>query len=503
MTASHLFRPHGSSARRATVLTTTLAGLGLLYAVTPGTGHADALPANCTGTTTITCTFDYNGTDGSDGSAQTWTVPAGVTSAHFDVYGAQGDSETLSGGRGGETSGTVTVTPGSTVMIRVGGQPNSSSSAGGYNGGGSGGKFNGAGGGGGASDVRVGGDALGNRVLVAGGGGGASNGCFTQCGIPGAGGGSVGVNGTSSPPDTSIGGDGGTQSGPGLSFDPGDGAVGANAQSPIGNDMRSSGAGGGGFYGGGAGAIFFDNSNPVAIGTGGGGSGFVHPDPAKVTSGQTITGMNEGNGSALLTYTAPPKSDQAINFPALPNRSLTDSPFTISGVTGGGSANLVTFTAGGPCTVSGADVTLTTTGICTITAHQAGDATYNPAPDVARSFTVTPAPPPSLSIDDRSTPEGNSGQHALTFHVTLSHAAGVQVKVHWATDNGSAHASSDYVAGSGTLTLAVGQTSRTVSVQIKGDHSHEANETFKVKLTNPHNATISDNQGVGTIQNDD
>ena len=42
-----------------------------------------------------------------------------------------------------------------------------------------------------------------------------------------------------------------------------------------------------------------------------------------------------------------------------------------------------------------------------------------------------------------------------------------------------------------------------MSVTINGDISFEPDETFFVNLSNAVNATISDNQGLGTIQNDD
>jgi hypothetical protein len=44
--------------------------------------------------------------------------------------------------------------------------------------------------------------------------------------------------------------------------------------------------------------------------------------------------------------------------------------------------------SGGACSLVGTTVTLTSVGSCTVTAHQAGDANYNPAPDVSRSFTI-------------------------------------------------------------------------------------------------------------------
>ena len=45
--------------------------------------------------------------------------------------------------------------------------------------------------------------------------------------------------------------------------------------------------------------------------------------------------------------------------------------------------------------------------------------------------------------------------------------------------------------------------SQPVSVNINGDTTFEPNETFNVNLSNAANATISDSQGVGTINNDD
>jgi hypothetical protein len=54
----------------------------------------------------------------------------------------------------------------------------------------------------------------------------------------------------------------------------------------------------------------------------------------------------------------------------------------------------VTFTvSGGACSIAGSTVTLTSAGNCAVTAHQAGDAIYDPAPDVTRSFTIAKATP--------------------------------------------------------------------------------------------------------------
>ncbi|MGH8245378.1 MAG: Calx-beta domain-containing protein, partial [Gammaproteobacteria bacterium] len=110
---------------------------------------------------------------------------------------------------------------------------------------------------------------------------------------------------------------------------------------------------------------------------------------------------------------------------------------------------------------------------------------------------------PALSINDQTVTEGNAGTVNAVFTVTLSFASGQTVTVNYATANGTASAGSDYTGVSGTLTFGPGSTIQNITVPITGDLVNEPNETFFVNLTGPVNATISDNQGVGTILDDD
>lgn len=110
---------------------------------------------------------------------------------------------------------------------------------------------------------------------------------------------------------------------------------------------------------------------------------------------------------------------------------------------------------------------------------------------------------PSISIGDVSVAEGNSGTTNATFTVTLSATSFQNISVNYATANGTATAGSDYTATSGTATIPAGFTSQTFNVSITGDNVFEPDETFLVNLTSPVNATISDNQAIGTILNDD
>ena len=251
-------------------------------------------------------TFNYTG------AVQNFIVPANVYSLNVTLNGAAGAYGGLSdgfggvlpitypGGAGGNASGTIAVTPGTTIAIFVGGFPipgNASQSGpnlGGFNGGGNGyntwngtsGSMGGldAGAGGGASDIRIGGTALVNRVIVAGGGGGGTAiGTNIQHGnIGGFGGGT-------------IGGDGGGYSGSGGTQSSGN-ALGLGQNSLA--QVIPAGGGGGGYWGGFS-IQSFVNVFTVNFG-GGGGSGYLGN---LVTNGSFGASTNTGNGSVIITYT--------------------------------------------------------------------------------------------------------------------------------------------------------------------------------------------------------
>lgn len=110
---------------------------------------------------------------------------------------------------------------------------------------------------------------------------------------------------------------------------------------------------------------------------------------------------------------------------------------------------------------------------------------------------------PTISISDANINEGNNGTKTLSLNVNLSAPSGQAVTVNFATADGTAHSDSDYVAQTGMLTFAAGQTSQTVSVVIKGDTLVENDESFYVFLSAAINASISKARGTGTILNDD
>ena len=73
------------------------------------------------------------------------------------------------------------------------------------------------------------------------------------------------------------------------------------------------------------------------------------------------------------------------------------------------------------------------------------------------------------------------------------------------TLNGTATTgNNDYVAKTGTLTFAPGETTKTITIEVKGDSMREANETFYLDLFGlSSNSLFTKNRGIGTILNDD
>jgi uncharacterized protein len=116
----------------------------------------------------------------------------------------------------------------------------------------------------------------------------------------------------------------------------------------------------------------------------------------------------------------------------------------------------------------------------------------------------------NLAINDVSQDEGNAGQTAFTFTISLSSATHGGVTFDVATADGTAQddnpttEDNDYQANSATgVTIPNGQQSAQFTVQVNGDTAQEPNETFFVNVTNVTGATVTDGQGQGTIVNDD
>jgi hypothetical protein len=112
---------------------------------------------------------------------------------------------------------------------------------------------------------------------------------------------------------------------------------------------------------------------------------------------------------------------------------------------------------------------------------------------------------PRINISDVTKTEGARGQTTLfVFTVALSAAYDQPVTVSFRTVKGTAKAGDDYVDKTGKLTFAPGETTKTITIEVKGDSKKETNETFYLDLFgNSSNSLLSKNRGIGAILNDD
>jgi uncharacterized repeat protein (TIGR01451 family) len=175
---------------------------------------------------------------------------------------------------------------------------------------------------------------------------------------------------------------------------------------------------------------------------------------------------------------------------------------------------LVTASTGESCTDTTAGIGSGTTALfsCSITFGSPGarnlgaafSATSSHAASTSAAEAHTVVALPTLSLNDVVAVEGDAGTGTFQFTISRSHALNA-VSVQVDTANGSAAAGSDYTAIIGqTINLpAGGAATATVDVTVDRDLVLEANETFMVNLGNATGATVSDGQGVGTINNDD
>lgn len=116
---------------------------------------------------------------------------------------------------------------------------------------------------------------------------------------------------------------------------------------------------------------------------------------------------------------------------------------------------------------------------------------------------LTNNPLPGVSINDVTATKPFSGSAEAFFTVSLSRPVNQTVTVDFATGDDTATAGADYVAQTGTLTFLAGQTTKGISIVIKGGTPPGSDKSFSVNLSIPTNATPAKARGVGTILNVD
>jgi hypothetical protein len=107
---------------------------------------------------------------------------------------------------------------------------------------------------------------------------------------------------------------------------------------------------------------------------------------------------------------------------------------------------------------------------------------------------------PAVSVNDVVIDEA---AREAVFVVTLDRPTASTVSMNFATKNGTALATEDYLSQTGTLIFAPGEVAKTVKVALVDETVGESDETFSLVLSNLKNATSADATGLATIARSD
>ncbi|MDB9412535.1 DUF4347 domain-containing protein, partial [Microcystis aeruginosa] len=269
-------------------------------------------------------------------------------------------------------------------------------------------------------------------------------------------------------------------------------------------------------------ADYFDGLKIIDV------SGFNNPSPLpSVTLAVSTTSVTE-DGTTNLVYTFTRTGDTTnpltVNFTTVDNTDSWKTAIFNTDYSQTGAASFPNYSSEtGTVTFAANSATATVTIDPTADTTVESDETVSLTLTSGTGYTVgTPnAATGTIENDDVAIPtlaiaatsanqtEGNSGSKAFTFTVTRSVNTTGTNNVNWAvTGSGSNPANAtDFVGGvlpSGTLSFAVGETSKVITVDVQGDTTVELDENFTVTLSNPTNgATITTATAIGTINNDD
>ena len=114
--------------------------------------------------------------------------------------------------------------------------------------------------------------------------------------------------------------------------------------------------------------------------------------------------------------------------------------------------------------------------------------------------TPPPPAPPNLYVADVTVAES---ARSFAFTVALSASSTQPVTVDFASSDGSAKATQDYLAKTGSLVFAPGETSKIVELTLARDTVDEPDEDLRLLLANVSGAVLTDGEGRALITDDD
>ncbi len=206
-------------------------------------------------------------------------------------------------------------------------------------------------------------------------------------------------------------------------------------------------------------------------------TGFVNGDTQSVVSGTPTLSTTATTGSAAGTYpitisagtlaatnytftfvngtlTVTGGAAQTITFGPLPNVTYGVAPITLTATASSGL--VVSYAATGPATVSGSTLTITGAGSVTVTASQAGNASFEAATPVPQTFTVTPE---AQTITFGALPNVTYGVVPITLTATAS--SGLAVSYAVTSGPATVAGSTLTITGAGSVTVTASQAGNT------------------------------------------
>ncbi|GAL94788.1 Calx-beta domain-containing protein [Microcystis aeruginosa] len=230
-----------------------------------------------------------------------------------------------------------------------------------------------------------------------------------------------------------------------------------------------------------------------------------------------VTGTITNDDFPSITLAVSPSSvteDGTANLVYTFTRTgVTTNPLTVNYTLGGtatlntdytrtGTTNTVNFAAGSSTATVTVDPTADTTVESdeTVILTLAAGTGYTVGTTTAVTGTITnddTTVTSQLSINNITVVEGLDNNAILT--VTVNTPNPQPISFNYTTAPIDATANVDYTSKTGTITIAPNTSTATISIPILNDNLNEADEAFTVTLSNPLNATINPEGGIGEV----
>lgn len=168
-------------------------------------------------------------------------------------------------------------------------------------------------------------------------------------------------------------------------------------------------------------AVAYGSTTPAVCTVSGSTASIVGVGTCSITASQGGNANYNAAASVVRTFSVS-RANQSISMNSIGAKPLGTAPFSVAATaTSGLTVNFGSSTPG-VCTVSGSTVTLVGYGTCTLTADQAGNANYYPAPQATQSFSVSYAAQ-TITFSALATQTYGAGP----FNVSASASSGLAV----------------------------------------------------------------------------